>query len=278
VDNMLLVQRLKCFSSPTASCKGESAKNSPLRRRSPNRRPGQNPGQIQGQDRLLLQKLNSMRHADTSRPTSLLVQSRWSNASHGLALISDENENYQWDKHMTRSPSTTRKQNLFASTVENEKIELSSPPLQPHRKASRDTTYSGFLCPSRSLPQLRTATASTTTEFIRQLTLSYSGGIAEDSILDIPDDTSVCSELTDLHSLDTNRSAESRQMVVNENKLSFRQLTSDSPSKNVDLHKRMRWDNSRKDIDGLQSLRVPKPPNQPPTKKAHLLKKTLPCI
>ncbi|KAL3908212.1 MAG: hypothetical protein SGILL_008568 [Bacillariaceae sp.] len=140
-----------------------------------------------------------------------------------------------------------------------------NPPVQPRRKASRDPSLQDWKNFSQSTPNLSRGKTRGKTIMPKS---TRGIGIAEGDILEVPDDTTVCSELTDAHSeyfetIDSpkKKGKKKKLTAITEASPSTSGLSlSDSLTKDTSLHLTRRWDNPRKDAN------VTSPP---PTPRRH---------
>ncbi|KAL3918083.1 MAG: hypothetical protein SGILL_004408 [Bacillariaceae sp.] len=267
VDKQLLVQRLQSLSPELATRKTLQKPAAPTRQekalsvqkkkttKSPTKRPEKAPTAEpkrkckSDQADMISSKPRSTKFADTGRP---------------FCLSGD-----RWKQGVTRSKSMNPKQSKNTSSDDaiEEIVELSSPPLQPRRKASRDPSLNEWKTAPKSTPNLL-APGQRSGE-VRHFK-SARNVIAEGSILEVPDDSTICSELTDAHSEFFESVASSKKKkakkkkklkAINEAKASFEEAEtsiSDSLTKDKTLHLSRRWDNPRRSTDKASAPQTPK--------------------
>ncbi|KAG7338928.1 hypothetical protein IV203_034599 [Nitzschia inconspicua] len=283
-DRDLLVQRLKMLSTPNTSIDGHlQIDSTSVLKRSFKRSISKNSNK-EKRPTGLLQKSQSLRYAETSKPVSLLAGARWSSASRGLSLDCDTEEEL--------FPFGTAKKNKSSGDELEEIIELAAPPQKPRRKNSINKLLSERKSQSRNT--LNFGAIGTTIDATRKLKPSSVGTVVEGSILEISDNGTVCSELTDVQSVDVEKpvSKKSKKQLssIIERRSSLGELTSDSLTKDVESHKRRRWGDTPLCDSGWNSpLQSPQRRNNPegenqerqnPTavKKFDWIKKKLPFM
>jgi hypothetical protein len=188
----------------------------------------------------------SLKFTDTGRPFSLSGD-RW---RHGVSHSKSSTSKQSNKKHSNES--------------EEEIFELSSPPLQPQRKASRDPSLQDWREASKSTPNLLPNDRANADSRAFKATGDF---VAEVSILEVPDDNSICSELTDAHSevyvvQESPRKKGGRKLkAINEATSSFNDVdhsVSDSLTKDKTLHLSRRWDDSKKNTMRVSAPQTPR--------------------
>jgi len=268
-DRQLLVQRLKALSNaqdqPDHDCKMAS-KGSASKLKSPGTKSKKKKLTDSSKG---LQSFKSLRNLEASRPAGFQMEGRWSSVPGGLGILNDD-ECVKFESMASptskkkKKSSKSRESKSAIADEDDEIIDIVSPPLKPMRKNSRrpGEKMKDLKRIARSTPNLGSADRV-------GIRVSHGHSIAEGSILEVPDDSTVCSELTDVYSVDLTEASsasprkkkkndKSKLKAISESATSWGELSlSDSMTKDKRVHLKKRWDTPNQGADGLDGLKSP---------------------
>jgi hypothetical protein len=208
----------------------------------------------------------SVRNITDSKP-GVPTAGRWSSVPHGLGTEESTTETPKSAKKGKVMSSPTKKSKKSGKKKglkdhdddednDNEIIDIISPPRVPVRKLSRQPRE------WQSTPNFSNDRGNNVAKPVSQRS-SLGHDIAEGVILEVPDDISVCSELTDIHSIDI-AEASPRKPKRNNKLSSISEIgasaADDDLTKDSSLHRSRRWESKRNDASAIDSLKSPMRP------------------